>query len=340
MASQAVREFALVRDCYRPLDANIKYGRVVVFAQSGSTVTLADGTVLTADDNSVVLPNHANALPRACAGIYQANGLQGNIYVATPLDLYSDNTAFVQKDWLPEAGLAPNSGTITIGDELGYDPSEATNPGTLKRHVDGSTVKCAVAQGTYATSSSVQIILVQLLPAQAFERGGVWSSLAAPGATLTDTTTETALAASASIPASMLSQIKEILIDGMTDITGVNGTDKLIVAGYFHPASVAFGGAGSIKFFTTPTAGGGTSPTVNDQWVQRFVLDLHSATAFVASGARSLGTLGTATMISDGLQGEQVYDSSVAWKITITGKYAAASVSNTVRQQTLTVRLA
>jgi len=319
------------------MDANIDYGLVVVFAVKGSTITLADGSTRVADDMTVVLPNNANALPRAFAGFMQGTGQQGNIYVATPLDLLSDNRIDCEKDWLPEAVLAPDA-FCTIGDELGYDPADTANPGTLQKHVSGVTIKCAIAQGTYQASSDPQTILVQAIPPDAVSRGGVYD-INSTGSNLTNTTTETALTTVA-LPKGILPQIKEILIDSISDVSSVNAGDKLIVAVYFHPTSVAFNGTGSIKVATTPTAGGGTVAVANDQIIFNLVLGLTADTTFTALGTSSFGQLGSASVVSAGLQGQQVWDDSVGWSVTVTGKYNAASSSNIVRQQSLSVRVA
>ena len=119
MATPAVRELALLRD-YRPFDPNADNGRVLVFCVPDSTVTFPDSSVQTVDDMSVVLPNNAVALPRAFAGLLQASGKQGNPYVATPIDLLSDNTIAVQKSWLPTAALKPTT-AIQIGDPIGIE---------------------------------------------------------------------------------------------------------------------------------------------------------------------------------------------------------------------------
>lgn len=332
MATGPVSEIALWRD-YNPFDANIDLGRVVVFCLPGSTVTFPDGTVKTVGDMSVVLPNHAAALPRAFAGIMQGNGENGNIYVATPLDLLSDNTVPVQKSLLPTAALKPNT-AIQIGDPVGYAP---TDPGYVQKHVDGSTVRIGTSQTTVAASTAVQQILIELCACGGYPVG-VISELVAPGTAVTNTTTETVLA-TISVPAALLIPGRKLRVKGLSNVSGVNSGDKLILAAYFHKSSVAFGGAGSVKFGTTPTAGGGTAVTAADQSVQAYDIDLHSATAAVFSGARSLGALGTATMVSDGRQGELAVDLSVANSVSITALWNAASTSNVVSQTALSVEL-
>jgi hypothetical protein len=336
MATPPVREFALRRD-YTPSDANIDYGLAVVFAVKGSTITLADGSTRVADDMTVVLPNNANALPRAFAGFMQGTGEQGNIYVTTPLDLLSDNRIDVEKDWLPEAILAPDA-FCTIGDELGYDPADTANPGTLQKHVSGVTVKCAIAQGTYQASSDPQTILVQAIPPDAVSRGGVYD-INGTGSNLTNTTTETVLSTIA-LPQAILPQIQELLIESISDVSSVNAGDKLIVAVYFHPTSVVFNGTGSAKVATTATAGGGTVAVANDQIIFRLALGLTGDTTFTALGSSSFGQLGAASTLSAGLQGQQTWNDAVGWSISVTGKYNAASASNIVRQQSLAVRVA
>lgn len=332
MATPRTGVLAFTRD-YRPFDANIDNGRVVVFTVPGSTVTFPDGSVQTVDDNSVVLPNHAAALPRAFAGIVQGNGQQGNIYVATPIDLLSDNTITTQKNELPEAALKPNV-AVQIGDPIGYLP---TDPGYVTKHVDGTTIRIGVSQTTVAASASVQLILIELCACGGYPVG-VISELTAPGTAVTNTTTETVLA-TISVPAALLTPGRKLRVKGLSNVSGVNPGDKLIIAGYFHKSSVAYNGTGNKKFFTTPTGTGGTAVSANDQSVQNFDIDLHSATAAVFSGARSLGALGTATMVSDGLQGEQTVDLSVANSVSITATWNAASTSDVVSQTALSVEL-
>lgn len=332
MATPAVRDFALVRD-YRPFDPNIDHGRVVVFCLPGSTVVFPDGSTQTVDDMSVVLPNNAVALGRSFAGICQGNGVQGNIYVATPIDLLSDNTITIQKSWLPEAALKPNS-SIQIGDPVGYDPAD---PGYVQKHINGTTVRIGTSQTTVSSSTAVQLILIEL----SFSSGlavGVFSEILAPGTAVTNSTTETVLTTK-SVPAALLQPGRKLRIRGLTNVSGVNAGDKLIVAGYLHKTSVAFGGAGSLKFFTTPTSGGGTAVTVNDQSVQEFDIDVHTAVAATFAGSRSLGAFRTATMISDGLQGEQTVDFSVANSVTFTALWNNANASNIVSQTAFSIEI-
>lgn len=332
MATPRVGVLAFLRD-YKPFDANIDNGRVVVFCVPGSTVTFPDGSVQTVDDNSVVLPNHAAALPRAFVGIMQGDGAQGNPYVATPIDLLSDNTVSVQKNELPEAALKPNT-AIQIGDPVGYDPAD---PGYVQKHVDGTTVYIGTSQTTVSAAASVQLILIELCCARDIPTGMI-SEIVAPGAAVTNTVTETVLATK-SIPAALLIPGRKLRVRGLTNVSGVNSGDKLIVAGYFHKTSVAFNGSGSIKFFTTPTAGGGTAVNLNDQVVAEFDVDLHSATKAVFAGARSIGALGTASLISDGKQDEQTVDLSVPNSISITATWNAAQTADVVSQTAFSVEL-
>lgn len=335
MATPAVRELALLRD-YNPFDANADIGRVMVFCVPGSTVTFPDSSVRTVGDMSVVLPNHAAALPRAFAGLFQGSGKQGNPYVATPVDLLSDATIAVQKSWLPTGALKPNT-AIQIGDPIGYDPAD---PGYVQKHVDISTVRIGTSQTTAAATSYVQQILVELTYSAGSSNTGLYYELLAPGTVLTNSTTETALVTK-SIPAALLAAGRKLRIRGMTSVVGVNAGDKLIVAGYLHKTSVAFNGAGSVKFFTTPTAGGGTAVSANDQSVQAFDIDIHTLTAAVFAGARSIGALGTATMISDGLVGEQTVDLAATGgtSITFTGVWNAANAANQTRQNSFSIEI-
>lgn len=332
MATPRVGVLAFLRD-YKPFDANIDNGRVVVFCAPGSTVTFPDGSVQTVDDNSVVLPNHAAALPRAFVGIMQGNGQQANPYVATPIDLLSDNTVSVQKNELPEAALKPNT-AIQIGDPVGYDPAD---PGYVQKHVDGSTVYIGTSQTTVSAAASVQLILIELCCARDIPTGMI-SEIVAPGTAVTNTVTETVLATK-SIPVALLIPGRKLRVRGLTNVSGINAGDKLIVAGYFHKTSVAFGGAGSVKFFTTPTAGGGTAVNLNDQVVAEFDIDLHSATKAVFAGARSIGALGTVSLISDGKQDEQNVDLSVPNSISFTATWNAAQTADVVSQTAFSVEL-
>lgn len=333
MANLGYRELALVRDL-NPFDANIENGRVVVFCAPGSTVTFPDGTVRTADNNSVVLPNHAAALPRAFAGIFQGNGKNGNPYVSTNLDLLSDSRIAVQKTWIPCGALKPNT-AIQIGDPVGYDP---TGAGYLQKHVDGTTVRIGVAQETVSSSAQVQLFMVELTPAAAINSGMI-SELLAPGANVTNTTTETALAA-INVPKQFLLPGRKLRVRGHSDIPTVNAGDKLILSMYFHKSSVSFSGSGSVRFMQTPTAAGGTAVSGSNQSRQDFDIDLQTLIAAVFSGSRALGAIGTATQIMDGLAtGPQAVDLSVDNTVTITATWNAANATNVVRQTALSVEL-
>lgn len=332
MATPRLGVLAFLRD-YKPFDPNIDNGRVVVFCAPGSTVTFPDGSVQTVDDNSVVLPNHAAALPRAFVGIMQGNGQQGNPYVATPIDLLSDQTVTIQKNELPEAALKPNT-AIQIGDPVGYDPAD---PGYVQKHVDGTTVYIGTSQTTVGAAASVQLILIELCCARDIPTGMI-SELTAPGANVTNTVTETVLATK-SIPAALLVPGRKLRVRGMTNVSSINAGDKLIVAGYLHKSSVAFNGSGSVKFFTTPTSGGGTAVNLNDQVVAEFDIDLHSLTKATFAGSRSIGALGTAQMVSDGKQGEQTVDLSVANSVSFTALWNAASTSDIASQTAFSVEL-
>lgn len=332
MSNLAYSELALVRDL-QPFDANIDNGRVVVFCTPGSTVTFPDGTVKTVDDNSVVLPNHAAALPRAFAGIFQGNGKNGNPYVATPLDLLSDNRIAVQKSWIPACALKPNT-AIQIGDQVGYDP---TGAGYVQKHVDGTTVRIGVAQETVASSAQVQLFLVELTPAASVTSGMI-SELLAPGSDVTNTTTETALAA-INVPKQFLMPGRKLRVRGQSNISGVNSGDKIILSIYFHKSSVAFGGGGSLRFMQTATAGGGTAVSTGQQSRQDFDIDLHSLTKAVFSGTGTLGTIGTAQQLMYGMVGEQTVDLSVDNTVTVTATWSAANAANIVSQTALSVEL-
>lgn len=332
MATPAVRDFALVRD-FHPFDANIDHGLVVVFCLPGSTVRFPDGTVQTVNDMSVVLPNNAVALGRAFAGICQGNGVQGNVYVTTPTDLLSDNTLAVQKSWLPEAALKPNT-AIQIGDPVGYDPAD---PGYVQKHINGTTVKIGTSQTTATATASVQLILIELNHTGGITTG-VYGEIVAPGAAVTNTTAETVLA-TISVSASALVPGRKVRVRGLTNVSGVNAGDKLIIAGYFHKTAAGFAGGGSLKFFTTPTGAGGTAVSAADQSVQEFDIDLHSLVAATFAGSRSLGALRTATMTSDGMQGEQVVDLTVANSVSITATWNAANVADIVSQTAFSVEI-
>lgn len=324
MLNDAVLTLALRRD-YRPLDANIDVGRVVVFATG--TVTTPLGATVVADSNCVVLPNSSYAISRAFAGIAQSNGKQGNIYVSTPTDIDADiSEDFIKDNGLPLAALKANS-AITIGDPVGYDP---TGAGVVERHVDGRTVRIGIAQQTMSSSSDIQLFPIQLAPAGSWS-AGVYSSLLAVGSAVSNTATETALCYQ-DIPANVLRAVRQISVDAVQKVYGTANTLRL--RGYLHKSSVAFDGSGSLTLFDS----GALAVTAGDLGQQRFTLDLMSLVLVSANGSQVLDAAGSA-LLSMGLPAS-AWDGSVSNRITITALWGGTSATDDVRAEAFTLSLA
>lgn len=147
----------------------------------------------------------------------------------------------------------------------------------------------------------------------------------AASTTITNTSTETVFDQNYTIPANTLQVGDVIVLRGSGTVTGVTGTPTLTI---------------KLKIGSTVIENSGAiTVTTNDSFFVEAFLTVRSVGAsgtFVASGIVNVGTPNSATTKSFNL-GSTTIDTTTGQLVSITATWSAASASNIVRQDILTV---
>lgn len=265
-------------------------------------------TSVSGDNLAVDVPSAAAALAggRAFAGISAA---QGTVNVAY------DNSITVQKAGIAKCALKANT-ACTAGTEAGYDPADGGPVQPVTPLNAGVLVVIGRFTQTKSSSSSEQFVGVELHANGSGSAEQVLNASLAAGATLTNTTTETALSAGFSIPASRITAAGTVIrVRARVRIPGTHTTDTLRIRARLESA------AGTLL---------GASPAVDVANGDMGLLDLTLTVRSVgASGTLSSAGLGVVAASSQ-VTGSATFtfDTTVAHLIVITGEWSVADAGN------------
>ncbi|MFO0578689.1 MAG: hypothetical protein U1A78_32200 [Polyangia bacterium] len=286
-------------------------------------------TSVSGDNLAVDVPTAAAALAggRAFAGISAAQGTVNVSY---------DNSITVQKAGIAKCALKANT-ACTAGTEAGYDPADGGPVQPVTPLNAGVLVVIGRFTQTKSSSSSEQFVGVELHAHEAGASERVLGAITSSSSAVTNTTTETAFDRTVPVPAGRLNAAGTFLrIHATARVTGGNGNDTLQLKCRFDSAAGDFIGQ-------TPAVD--VTNTAGDRAVLDLVLFVRSAGATGSYVSSGLGGISPGQAVATGgnvqTTGTTVvnFDFTAARTLVVTATWSAASASNTVVLDELTVTI-